>query len=87
MSGAFMMWRGMQHLHGTMLATSPSGAPLLPTDGAAGPRGVAVYAKPLLARNAERLSELEAAQTPGPAEAREPWDVGQPLWHLSPHQA
>jgi len=80
MSGAFMMWRGMAHLHGTLLSTDAEGKPVKPSGKEAAPHGIAVYAKPLLAQNAARLAHIEAAQLPKDKgmEAEE-WEIGSPL--------
>jgi len=81
--GAFMMWRGMAHLHGTLLSTNADGEAVKPTGDWPGPHGIAVYAKPLLARNAMRLAQVEAEHLPRDKEMEEEkWEIGSPLWQL-----
>ena len=83
MSGTFMMWRGMQHLHGTLLSTDAKGSAVKPDSKGPAPHGVAVYAKPLLARNATRLAHIEAEQLPmDKGMEEEVWEIGSPLWQL-----
>ena len=59
------------------------GSAVKPDSKGPAPHGVAVYTKPLLARNATRLAHIEAEQLPmDKGMEEEEWEIGSLLWQL-----